>query len=197
MKSRNLILIALLVGLPLLGALIGFALRALPSERGVSLGATPEPAQKIVAAAPAYVIVETTSGNYFQCTFVPREIAATTNCWKPTTTNTSVFANSVDSPRIEQARFASPPGSVRDYWIASHFDSIGGFIYETRYALLDDGRVWAWTYETNTLINVSKIFDGVIGAVFGLCCAGVLALILWAVLAATVWPKQPATLPSQ
>lgn len=178
--------LVLLVGLPLVGGIAGYVWRAAAVESGFLLGTPPKPAVKIDGALTFYVVVQGADNEFFQCDLVAMH--AGKNCWSqiaPPVRDENNYAytqyvrNAAANPTIEASRFAPPPGKIKDFWVSTYQDEIGGHITEARYALLDDGRVWAWIYDTTMFTNVSKDFEQWVGGLGGACCLGVLGLVLW------------------
>ncbi|MGB8645524.1 MAG: hypothetical protein WCF84_09820 [Anaerolineae bacterium] len=172
-SKQKLWLALVILGLLLCGVLGGLGIGSAPEENGFSLGAPPQPAAKIAAADTGYIVVQTGAGTYYRCA----DFSAPAACWVPDSAPAQASAQSSDAPQVDDARFAPPPGKIREHWTTTFFDSIGGFITETRYALLEDGTVWVWPYHVHMVLNFPKSVDQFIGAGTGLCCAGLLAVL--------------------
>lgn len=169
---------AALIGLPLLGAILGFWWGSQPTAPGFSIGAPPEPIEHIASAHPLGIIVKTLNGDYYRCADL--ELAARANCWKKLETFSEDTASDSNNSIIDPARFAPPPRAARAQRTTTSIQNITGRINATRYTLLDDGTIWVSQARASALFNPSKRVDQIFGASVGLCCAGALgsALVL-------------------
>lgn len=190
--SRKTLVLVALLAMTLLGAFIGFNILARPQEHGFSVGAPPEPATRIAAATTLDVLVETTGGTFYKCAFGLNNSNPGQNCW--TRNNAPVYpvTNSVNHPSVDEGWFVPPPAKTRDYWIATLYDKSRS-ITEVRYAVLDDGRVWVWSFKTSDSFNFSPTLEGVLAGFFGFACTVPLALAIWGILAVTVWRAKPVS----
>lgn len=164
-----------LVGAAALGALVGFFVGS-QTTPGFSLGAPPEPVAQIASANTFDITVQTTGNHYYRC--AAEAFSQGAGCWQTTGAPGEKTRDILNQPQIDDAKFAPPPGKIREHWTVTFYDSIGGFITESRYALLEDGTVWVWQADTSQFLNVSLGVEQALGAGVGLCCMSLLGLLV-------------------
>ncbi len=180
LSSRARLLLAtgvILVLLPCLGLMGSLAyLRARQAgafSHWRSLGAAPGHAVDIVTGDMYVVYVRTASGIIYGCRHWDKPAAG--DCWQKAQQPLSIDPDTQFDQSLFRGEPRPPPGAVTDSLKATVW--YGDDATETRYALLADGTVWTWQYDTGGLWILLIIL---LGPAAGLALA-IGLVILWGV----------------
>jgi hypothetical protein len=167
---------ALCILLPCLGLLgSGAYLRARQAgafSRWQSLGAPPGRAVNIVTGDLDVVYVRTAAGVIHGC--VRAEAYEPVNCWGEAQEPLLIDPEARFDERLYAGEVKPPAGTVVDtlsvaVWYAED-------AYETHYALLEDGTVWKWEYDTGGYWSLLIL---VLGPLAGLAAGIAVSVVLW------------------
>jgi len=141
-------------------------------SRWRSLGAPPGGGVDILTADHATVYVQTSSGEVFRCRHIGRSSAD--ECWVPAQEPYDVDRKTrFDAPGF-QGSVEPPRGQVLDMLVATVWHAED--VYETRYALLSDGTIWAWRYDVGAYWSLLIL---IAGPAVGLLLGTAAAALLW------------------
>ena len=143
-------------------------------NRWRALGAPPAPADGFVAADPTVVYVATAGEQVYACR--PTRAAADGACWQPATAPFAIDEDADFEHSVYSGEVPPPPGETLDVVFVSIFYADAAF--EARYALLADGTVWVWEYDTSSNMALLVLLAGpVVGLALGVIVIVILLIV--------------------